>query len=368
MSEKPRTAKQKAATQKWLDSMGKGKGPASSLTVKSSQPKLSKGGKSKQTSEWAGDNPSGMVAEKKKKIHAQICGQVDAFCPDAIGQKVAGGASGNSATMQERYLLQMGTDGNGNAATIITNSMAYAYANATTISAPGVPSVYGGVNPSPIYASLNTGGAGSSTVRVTSWGVRASYVGSDYNNQGVRYAGVIPASNYNALAAAVLGVGPAQIPYFEHNVDRLPAPLTYVAKPQSEMDKAMMTPVVPAGAGDDMSLPWDAGLLLLITGAAANANVLLVEVIVNYEVQIGVNANGTPSILNKIQNPVMPPSAAAGEAAAEVRSLAQTFYSFLTIPQVSASISAIVSGVVGRYGGKSLGILAGSATRHMLTQ
>jgi hypothetical protein len=281
-------------------------------------------------------------------LHAQICSQIDPFCGHAVGAKVASTTVGAlTGTFQERQYLNFGTDANGNGFYIISNSLSDSYASGTQAANGSILTVNAFTN-YPSYTSF--GGANSTAAyRPVSWGFKFTYTGSDYNNQGTKYAVRLPAANPTTLASSLIGATPAILSSYipESSVTRLPEPLVYIGRPQSQMAHENFISVAPTDLGDFEQVPWGGIVLVGVNGAqASSTSIGIIEIVINYEYQMSLAGIDTFAFASKVQNPVAGPSEMVSSLAGRVRQGLAMFFNSVPVEAVTENIARRVSMVL----------------------
>jgi hypothetical protein len=281
-------------------------------------------------------------------LHAQVCSQLDPFCGHAVGAKVASPTTGSlTGTFQERQYLNYTTDANGNCFYLISNSLSDSYASGTSNASGTILTVNAFTN-YPSYTSF--GGANSTaSYRPVSWGLKFTYTGSDYSNQGTKYAVRLPASNPTTLASSLIGASPATLSSYipESSVTRLPEPLIYIGRPQSQMAHENFISVAPTDLGDFEQIPWGGIVLIGVNGAQASTSVGIVEIVINYEYQMSLTGIDTFAFASKVQNPVAGPNEMVSTLAGRVRQGLAMFFNSVPVEAVTADIARRVTMVLG---------------------
>jgi hypothetical protein len=296
----------------------------------------------------------GGVSRLPNGIHEQVCGQIDPFCAASLGAKVASEASGAlTGTIQEKLYYPITVDANGNYAAILNNGMQYAAASLTQ-AAGGAITAVNSYTSSNVYNSL--GGANSTgEYRISSWGFTFNYTGSDYQNQGTKTAMQLPATSLAQLSTNIIGTTPLNLQtYFaESSVTRLPVPLAYVGRPQSQMAREEFVPVNPSDIQDSNSNPWGYVVLFAISGAQASTSVGFIEVVLNYEYQTSLYGVGTTNYASKFQNPIKGPPPVVADLAGRVRAGLNLFYENLPIEAVTSRIASATLDILSKGANKA---------------
>jgi len=296
----------------------------------------------------------GVMSQLPSNAHSQLCGQLDPFCPHSIGAKVASEATGAlTATIQEKVYIPLLTDANGNVAYLLNNGMANSYSTVSQLANGNINNIPGYVN-NQIYTSLG-GTTATAEYRIVTWGFTFNYTGSDYNNQGVKCAMRIPTTSLTQLSTDLIGVNPFTLRTYlpESHLSRLPTPLIYIGRPQTQMSHEEFVPVQPSDAADSENNPWGAVVLFAISGAAASSTVGYLELIINYEVQQGLYGVATTTLFTKVQNPIPGPSSVIADLAGRVRTGLLLFYDNLPIEIVTQRIANAAASILTRGAGST---------------
>jgi hypothetical protein len=269
------------------------------------------------------------------------CAQLDPFCTASLGTKVAGSPGAPSAPIRERAILTVTADSSGNAGVILTNCPAYGYFVPTMQAGALFPASISPTSFSP-YTLYNSLGGTNATgqLRVVNWGFRVNFIGSDYNNQGSKTMHRMSAATINDVCTALQGSGVGAATYSpQYSLTRMPQPVTCIGFPESEMQRQSFVDISPNNASNDSSLPWGEAFVIIVSGAQASANVLTIDVVMNYEIQQQYTGSNALSLFSKVQSPRAGPNEFYSQLASLSRQFMSAFYPDLSYEQVAAEIA-----------------------------
>jgi len=119
----------------------------------------------------------------ESSLHVRVCGQLDAFCPHAVGQRIPDGNSTRTLTYQIRGSKILGTDASGMGALYFYPQYPYCVWTGGTSAAGVITLATAGDAPFPAAAALNTSGL-SARFRVVTAGVKISSILNATANNG----------------------------------------------------------------------------------------------------------------------------------------------------------------------------------------
>jgi len=204
------------------------------------------------------------------------------------------------------------------------------------------------------YAALG-GNSSGGTFRVVTWGAKVNFVGSDFANQGVKTLFRAQSANLVDLQNLV-GTGPGLATFSpQFSRTRMPMPVTYIGVPESKMQHEIFNPISSnIGGGGEESLPWGGALVIWITGGPASTQLIDVDVIINYEVQLLLGAANSANFAAKAQSPTPGPSDHVANVAARIRATFGQFIEQLPIEGVTQLVGRRVAQWMGsKMGGMS---------------
>lgn len=224
-------------------------------------------------------------------LTSMVCSNSNPFCPEANGAKLYDDNSSRSLTFQDRFIVSVSTDANGNAF-IAVGTGARTGSNVATVTAGAVAS-WAGWSAGGFYGTLSTA---AGTYRAVSSGFRwrTTQAWTDATGYIILTEHVDDPTANTGYGFNNARLGPTSELFPVRDAD-----LYFVAKPQG-MAATSYTDIASTA-----TLPFTIGTLA-ISGATASTTIGVIEVIVNYEwLPLIGTAYGTLSTPAAPSNPVV---------------------------------------------------------------
>jgi hypothetical protein len=202
------------------------------------------------------------------KLANMVCSNSNPFCPEANGAKLYDENSSRSLTYQDRFVINITTDANGQAFYAIGVGARTCY-NVATITAGSV-SAWGGWAAGSFYSSLSAA-AGSYRAVSAGFHFRTTQAWSTATGSLIITEHVDDPTSVTGFTVGNMRLGPTAELFPVRDAD-----VYFVSKPQG------MSATTYTDIASTTILPFTLGTIA-VTGATASTQIGAIEVIVNYE-------------------------------------------------------------------------------------